>query len=77
MRFVAESMVIWQLRHLIGSGLDETRFIETDGNGPEAGEALDIFLALVVVDIDSLAVIDHDGTLALMRAGIRIGMKHR
>ena len=58
-RFVAERMIERQLAHLLGGRLGEARLAKTDRDAPQARQTLDVLLALVVVDIDPLAALDH------------------
>src|SRR3546814_5849519 len=56
----AELMVVGKLAHLARRRLDQTLLAEAERGAPQAGEAFDVFLAGVVVDVDALAA-GHDG----------------
>ena len=68
-------MVVGQLGHLLRGRLDEPRLAEADRDAPEAGEALDVWLALIVEDIDALAALDHHRPDLLVPAGVGGGVE--
>ena len=74
-RFVAERMVVGQLRHLLGGGLHEPLLAEADRDAPQARETFDIFLALIVVDAHAFAALDHHRPDLLMAARVGGGVE--
>jgi hypothetical protein len=63
------------LRICAGRRLDQPLLAEADRDAPQAGEALDIFLALIVVDMDALPALDHHRADRLVPARIGGGME--
>ena len=53
-------------RDLRRGRVDEALLAETERGAPEAGEALDIFLPLLVIDVDPVAPGEDEGALLLM-----------
>ena len=72
---MAERVVVGQLAHLLVGGAREALLAEADGDAPEAGEPLDIFLPLVVVDVDALAALDDHRADLLVADGIGDGVE--
>ena len=58
-----------QFRHLRRRGLDEALLREPQRGVPEACQALDVFLAVVVVDVDAVAALDDLRARILMHRG--------
>ena len=74
-RLVAEAVIVGQLAHLPRRRLHQPLFAEAERGAPEAGQRLDIFLAVLVVDIDALAVADDQRALGLVLHRIGVGMQ--
>ncbi len=68
-------MIVGQAAHLGGRRGDEAGFAEAHGDAPKARHGLDIFLAVVVVDVDAIAALDDERPGLLVFAGIGIGME--
>ena len=45
-------MIVGQRFHLPARRFDQPRLAEAQRNAPQAGQAFEIFLALIVIDID-------------------------
>ena len=75
MRLVRERMIEGQLLHLRRRRGGQTRLAEADRDAPQAGEALDIFLALVVEDVDAAPALDHHRPDLLVPARVGGGME--
>ena len=61
--FVREAVVEWQHCHLPPRRLDQPRLAEAQRGAPQSGQALDVFLALVVVDMYPAAAGDDHRSL--------------
>ena len=55
-RFLREGMIVGQLAHLSRGRLDQPFLAKAERGAPQAGQALNVFLALRVVDVDALAL---------------------
>ena len=74
-RLAGEGVVEGELPHLRGRRLHQPLILEAEAGAPEAGHRLDIFLALVVIDADALAAVDHQRSVDQMRLVIGVGMQ--
>src|SRR5690349_16951348 len=70
-------MIVGQGAELLSSGLDQLLLAEAQTGAPQPRHALDVTLPLGVVDIDALAVADHQRTVRLQLVKGRVGMQHR
>ena len=68
-------MIEGQLGHLLGRRLDEPRLAEADRDAPKARKTFDIFLALVVEDINAFAALDHHRADLFVPARVGGGVK--
>ena len=75
MRFVSEAVIVGQRLHLPSRRFDQPLLAEAERGAPEARHPLDIFLALVVIDVHPVAVGDDQRPFRLMRLKIRVGMQ--
>src|SRR6185312_4463750 len=74
-RFVIEDMVVGQPLQLPSRRIGQPLLAEPQRGAPQPGQPLDIFLAVLVIDMDALALGDDERTLALVPLEMRIGMK--
>ena len=75
-RFGGERVVERQLAHLGGGGLHQAFVVEAKRGAPQAGDALDIFLAGLVPNAHALAAGDHHRADLLVRLQIGVGVQH-
>ena len=69
-RPVGEALDVGQAQHLLVGDLGEALLAEAERGAPEAGHALDVFLPLVVIDIDALALVHNEGAVLLVHLGV-------
>jgi hypothetical protein len=74
-RLARERVVVGKLPHLLGGRLDEALLAIADGDAPQAGERLYVFLALAVEDADALAAVDDHRPALLVEPRIGIGVE--
>ena len=74
-RAVGEVMVIRQLLHLPGGGIDQALFVKAHSDGPESGHAFDIAVALGVKDIDAFTPIHDQRALFFVCTGIGVAVE--
>ena len=72
---LVEDVVVGQALHLASRRLDQPLLAETERRAPQARQAFDVFLAVLVIDMDALALGDDERPLALMLLEMRVGMK--
>ncbi len=72
-----EQMGERKLAHLRGSGLDQLLIAVAERRAPQPGHALDVGLALGVVDIDALPALDDQRTGLAKAREIDVGMHQR
>ena len=70
-----EGVVIGQLVHLPCDGIGDLLAAIADIDAPEAGEAIEIFLAVVVEDVDALAALDDARSLGIQLLHVGEGMQ--
>ena len=75
-RFGGEAVIERQLAHLVGGGLHQPLIVKAERGAPQAGDAFDIGLALLVPNPHALAMVDHHGPYRLMQLQIGIRMQH-
>src|SRR5216684_1264195 len=74
-RFVIEDVVVGQAPQLPSRRVDQPLLAEAQRGAPQAREALDIFLAVLVIDVDALALGDDERPLALVPLEMRVRVK--
>jgi hypothetical protein len=73
----AEDMSVGQPAHLARRGLDQLLIDVAECCAPQAGHALDIAPALVIVDVDALGLFEDRRPHFAMLGEIGVGMDHR
>ncbi len=66
-----------ELLHLSGRGVGELFVAVTERRAPQAGHALEIRLALDVVDVHALAALDHQRAGVAQLRQVGVGMRER
>ena len=61
--------------HLRGRRLDQALLAEAERGAPQTRQSLDVFVAVLVVDVDAAALGDHQGALLLVQLEVGIGMQ--
>ncbi len=77
MALAAENMREGDAAHLFGGRVDQLLLVVAERGAPEPGEPLDIFVALIVEDINALAALDDHRSGGAERVEIGVGMDHR
>ena len=68
-------MIVGQLAHLLGGGAHQPFLAEADRHAPQARQPLDVFLALIVVDVDAFAALDDHRADLLVAPGVGRGVE--
>ena len=76
-RLAAEDVGEGELAHGLRGRLDEFLVAVAERRAPQAGQALDVALALVVIEIDALAAIEDERPDLAVSGEIGVGMDHR
>ena len=72
---LGEGVVVGQLAHLAVRRLDQPLLAVAQRQAPEPRQALQIGLAVLVIDIDALAAGQHQRAFGLVLLGIGVGMQ--
>src|SRR6185437_15870261 len=75
MGLVIEDVEEGQALHLPRRRLDQALLAEAERGAPEAGQPFDILLPVLVIDMDALALGDHQRAFALMLLQMSVGME--
>ncbi|MNF64025.1 hypothetical protein D3C85_1329780 [compost metagenome] len=75
MRFVTEQVIKRQGVELLLSCLDQTLIAKAKRGAPQPSHRLDITLALIVINIDTLPALDDQRAKLLMKASIGVGVQ--
>ena len=72
---MGEALNIGELEHLVVGDLGEAFLAESQRGAPQPGHALDDLIALIIIDINALALIDDERAVLLMRLQIGEGVE--
>jgi hypothetical protein len=73
-RLAGKDVGVGQPLHLLGGNVDNFLVAIAQRRAPQARQALDVLLALVVVDVDALAFLDHRRAGLAERRQVGVGV---